>query len=101
MAFMHDEASQEKNVKASDILKKYRARMAKEASTSTTDKDTKMSNITESLTAINILSISLGLIRAKHAFKKKISMAEGDKHWEDIEKTFEPKFNLDDTDLSD
>ena len=108
MAFVSDEANQEKNVKPSDILKKYRARMAKESpiSTSTSDKDTKMTNITDSLTAINILSISLGLIRAKHAFKKKISMAEdiihqGEKHWEDIEKPFLPKYKLDDTDFSD
>ena len=110
MAFLSDEANQEKNVKPSDILKKYRARMAKEASTSTADKDTKMSNITDSLAAINILSISLWLIRAKHAFKKKISMEpvraedisnQVEKHWEDIEKTSVLKFKLDDTDLSD
>ena len=94
-----DENNQETNVKPSDILKKYRASQAKHKST----EDKKMVQLENSLEALNIMSISLGLIRAKNAFKKKLSHDNfklediknvGEKQWEEIEKTFVPKLKL-------
>jgi len=102
-------SDEEMNVKPSDILKKYRAMVAKDVPISKPEEDTKMAKLTDSLEAINIMSISLGLIRAKNAFKRKISQdavkvkdikIEGDKQWEAIEQTFIPTLKLDGAEIS-
>jgi len=102
-------ADEEMNVKPSDILKKYRAMVAKDVPIFKLEEDTKMAKLTDSLEAINIMSISLGLIRAKNAFKRKISQdavkvkdikIEGDKQWEAIEQTFIPTLTLDGAEIS-
>ena len=69
-----------------------------------------MIQFTESISAINSMTASVGLIRAKNAFLRKLSkdvisqediQREGEKEWRTIEESYTPILKWNDMDFTD